>query len=125
MLAIGRSLFGVFSGANTPNLANFPSGVHYQRNANFTTGTLLNTDGVSPVAVSIDPFFFRWIPLKAPPIVTRGPRAPINPRQPIIRPIIPPSPISPRDPGPPRLPITPRDPGPISPSQEPPTDLEL
>jgi hypothetical protein len=100
LLAIGRSFYGVFSGANTPTLTNFPSGVNYQRNANFTTGTLLNTDGISPVAVSIDPFFFHWFPLRS-------------------------SPISPRDPGPPRTPITPRDPGPIRPAQEPPTDLEL
>lgn len=31
----------------------------YQRNANFTTNTLLNVDNATPVAVSIDPFFFR------------------------------------------------------------------
>ena len=60
LLAVGNDFYGVFSGNNTPDLANFPSGVRYQRNANFVTKTLFNTDGVTPVAVSIDPFFFHW-----------------------------------------------------------------
>ena len=60
LLAVGNDFYGVFSGNNTPNLANFPSGVRYQRNANWVTGTLLNTNGVTPVAVSIDPFYFHW-----------------------------------------------------------------
>jgi hypothetical protein len=61
LLAVGRDFYGVFSGNNTPDMANFPSGVTYQRNANFNTHILLNTDGVTPVAVSIDPFFFKVI----------------------------------------------------------------
>ena len=60
LLAVGPDFYGVFCGNNTPDVANFPSGVTYQRGANWTTRTLLNTDGVTPVAVSIDPFFFRW-----------------------------------------------------------------
>lgn len=60
LLAVGNDFYGVFSGNNTPDVANFPSGVRYQRGANFITKTLLNTNGVTPVAVSIDPFFFHW-----------------------------------------------------------------
>lgn len=59
MVAVGLRFFGIFSANNTPNMANFPNGVKYQRNANFTTHTLLNVNNSSPVAVSIDPFFFR------------------------------------------------------------------
>lgn len=60
LLAVGNDFYGVFSGNNTPTAANFPNGVRYQRSANFVTGGLLNTDGITPVAVSIDPFFFHW-----------------------------------------------------------------
>src|SRR5260370_15084 len=49
----------VFSAGNTPNNANFPKGVSYQRNANFSTGQLLAVDNVTPAAASIDPFFFQ------------------------------------------------------------------
>ena len=58
LLAVGNDFYGVFSGNNTPDLANFPNGVIYQRNADFVTQTLLALDNVTPVAVSIDPFFF-------------------------------------------------------------------
>ena len=60
LLALGRDFYGVFCGNNTPNHANFPHGVTYQRAADWTTHTLLSTDGVTPVAPSIDPFFFHW-----------------------------------------------------------------
>ena len=56
LLAVGTEFRGIFSANNTPNLANFPQGVSYQRQVNFTTMTLLN--GAAPVASSIDPFFF-------------------------------------------------------------------
>ena len=59
MMTAGTTFYGIFSANNTPNLANFPNGVTYQRNANFTTKTLLNVDNVTPVAASIDPFFFK------------------------------------------------------------------
>jgi len=59
LVAVGQKFFGIFSANNSPNLANFPNGVTYQRNANFTTHTLLNVNNSSPVAVSIDPFFFK------------------------------------------------------------------
>ncbi|MFF0414636.1 hypothetical protein ACFYUY_29845 [Kitasatospora sp. NPDC004745] len=58
MVAVGRDFYGIFAGNNTPDRANFPVGVTYQRNANFTTHQLLDLDGVSRVPPSLDPFFF-------------------------------------------------------------------
>jgi hypothetical protein len=58
MKTSGKDFCGIFSANNTPALANFPIGVTYQRNVNFTTQTLFAADGTTPVAVSIDPFFF-------------------------------------------------------------------
>jgi len=58
LTAVGTTFYGIFSANNTPDNANFPNGVKYQRNANFTTHQLLNVNNVTPVAVSIDPFFF-------------------------------------------------------------------
>ena len=59
LMAVGKDFYGVFSANNTPDMTNFPQGVVYQRNANFAAHTLLNTDNVTPVGVSIDPFFFK------------------------------------------------------------------
>jgi len=59
LVAVGQTFFGIFSANNTPDMANFPNGVRYQRNANFATRTLLNVSGTTPVARSIDPFFFK------------------------------------------------------------------
>jgi len=119
LVAVGEELYGVFSGNNTPDAANFPSGVAYQRAADWTTHTLLNTDGVTPVAASIDPFFFKWSQLTIPrgPIVRDG-------RVPITR--IPREPIEPRLP---REPIIREPRGPIGPDPPPirraPTDIDL
>jgi len=60
LLAVGGDFYGVFCGNNAPDPANFPSGVSYQRNVNWQTRTLLDVDGVTPVAPSVDPFFFRY-----------------------------------------------------------------
>jgi hypothetical protein len=57
--AVGSNFFGVFSADNTPLTANFPQGITYGRNANFTTGGLLAADKTTAVAVSIDPFFVK------------------------------------------------------------------
>lgn len=65
--AIGTTFYGIFAANNTPDNANFPNGVIYQRNANFTARTLLSTDNTTPVAVSIDPFFFS---VSSPPVLT-------------------------------------------------------
>lgn len=60
--SVGRTFYGVFSAWNIPDRANFPEGVVYQRNVNFTTNTLLATDNVTPVQTSVDPFFFSIAP---------------------------------------------------------------
>jgi hypothetical protein len=59
LMAVGKDFYGVFSSNNTPKMSNFPNGVKYQRNANFTTHTLLGVDNLTPVQSSIDPFFFK------------------------------------------------------------------
>jgi hypothetical protein len=56
LLALGNDFYGIFSANNTPDNANFPSGVTYQRNANFATRTLQDATGAT-VNPSIDPFF--------------------------------------------------------------------
>jgi len=69
LLATGKDFFGIFSASNSPVAANFPSGVTYQRNVNWATQTLLGNDGVTPVAISIDPFFFK-LTVKTPAVAT-------------------------------------------------------
>ena len=59
LVGIGKTFFGTFSADNTPDNANFPSAVVYQRNANFGTHTLLGTDNATAVGISIDPFFVK------------------------------------------------------------------
>jgi hypothetical protein len=62
VLALGTDFYGVFSGSNAPDKANFPNDVCYQRNVDWTRRILLNVDGRISVRVSIDPFFFHWSP---------------------------------------------------------------
>jgi hypothetical protein len=62
LVAVEDDFYGVFSGSNLPDTANFPSGVTYQRNANWTTHTLLRTDNSTPVPASVDPFFVHHSP---------------------------------------------------------------
>ena len=59
LVAVRRDFYGIFSANNTPDQANFPNGVVYQRNADFVGHRLLALDGTTAVASSIDPFFFR------------------------------------------------------------------
>lgn len=59
LVCVGRTFYGIFSGNNTPDLANFPHGVKYQRNANFLTKQLFDLSGVTVVPPSIDPFFYK------------------------------------------------------------------
>jgi hypothetical protein len=54
------ALDGEVAANNTPDKANFPSGVVYQCNANFNTNTLFGLDGITSVPISIDPFFFKY-----------------------------------------------------------------
>ena len=57
--AVGSDFYGVFCANNTPDKANFPNDVKFQRKANFTTKKLLNNAGTGNVQISIDPFFFK------------------------------------------------------------------
>jgi hypothetical protein len=59
LVSVGSDFCGIFSASNTPDQANFPCGVVYQRNADFTSRKLLSLDGQTVVASSIDPFFFK------------------------------------------------------------------
>jgi CARDB len=68
LMAAGSDFHGIFSANNTPDLANFPNGVRYQRNADFTTRTLLDNNN-QPVAVSIDPYYVRLTPPSVRPTV--------------------------------------------------------
>ncbi len=74
LLSVGEDFYGVFCAGNEPVKANFPSGVTYQRNVNWTTQTLLANDGVTPVPTSIDPFFFKlsFVPRVTTVIADRG-----------------------------------------------------
>jgi hypothetical protein len=58
MLAHGRDFYGTFATDNTPDLANFPHGVRYQRNVNFATKQLFDLTNTIVIPASIDPFFF-------------------------------------------------------------------
>jgi len=59
--AVDDDFYGVFSGSNLPDTANFPNGVTYRRNADWNAHVLLNVDNVTPVGTSIDPFFVRHV----------------------------------------------------------------
>jgi hypothetical protein len=59
LLSEQQDFYGVFCANNTPENINFPVGVIYQRNANFTSHKLIDVDNVSEVRPSIDPFFFK------------------------------------------------------------------
>src|SRR2546425_393179 len=53
----GNQFLGIFSANNTPDSANFPQGVVYQRRVEFPTHRLVDGSG-TPVAGSTGPFFF-------------------------------------------------------------------
>lgn len=58
LMAVGKDFYGIFTASNYPDMANFPQGVTYLRNANWTTHQLLGVDGTTIIAGSQDPFFF-------------------------------------------------------------------
>ena len=60
LMSVGKDFYGVFSASNLPDMNNFPQGVTYQRNADFTNNVLRNTANNANVNVSIDPFFFHF-----------------------------------------------------------------
>jgi len=57
LLSVGNEFRGVFCANNSPDFANFPQGVTYQRAADFNRKTL-NDGAGNPVPISIDPFYF-------------------------------------------------------------------
>jgi len=61
--AIGQDFYGVFSGFNHPDPANFPNGVTYLRYHNFTSKQLYADSALTtPVSSeSIDPYFFHLV----------------------------------------------------------------
>jgi hypothetical protein len=60
LVAVGPQFYGAFCANNTPNTANFPSGVTFQRNHTTTAPfQLLDINNALPIGVSIDPFFYR------------------------------------------------------------------
>src|SRR5829696_5050285 len=59
LMAVGRTFYGIFSANNSPNRANFPNGVRYQRNVVFATNRLLGLDGSTIIPTSIDCFFVK------------------------------------------------------------------
>jgi hypothetical protein len=74
LVAVGKNFYGTFCANNTPDPANFPStpawastnGAIFLRNVTpWAPWNLLGTDHVTPVSVSIDPFFFKAIELPA------------------------------------------------------------
>ncbi len=58
LMAVGNDFHGIFSADNTPDKANFPSGVVFQRNADFGRKVLLGTDNSTIIDSSIDPYYF-------------------------------------------------------------------
>lgn len=66
LVAVGKNFYGTFCADNTPATANFPTVMAtYLRNIDTTTQTLVDTDGTTPVAASIDPFFVKAIEIPA------------------------------------------------------------
>jgi hypothetical protein len=59
LIGVDKAFYGIFSASNAPNTANFPQGVQYQRNADFTSNQLRNLGNTADVDASIDPFFFK------------------------------------------------------------------
>jgi len=58
VVAVGPAFYGAFSALNTPDPANFPQGVRFQRNVDPTTKKLRDFGNKNDVGESIDPFFF-------------------------------------------------------------------
>jgi len=59
IVAVDKNFYGIFTALNIPDLANFPSGVSYQRNSDFTRHKLIDVDGMTEVPPSMDCFFFK------------------------------------------------------------------
>jgi len=57
LIAILNDFYGVFSAYNEPDLSNFPVGVKYLRNHDFSTKRLLDISNSMVVPPSVDPYF--------------------------------------------------------------------
>jgi len=76
IVSAGRTFYGVFCANNTPDPANFPNGVKFQRNhATSAPFRLLSSDGSKTVAPSIDPFFFRVREQALPRVLSIAPHS--------------------------------------------------
>ncbi len=73
LVAVGHEFYGVFAASNIPNRDHFPHDVTFLRNADFTAQQLLDADAATPVATSIDPFFFAIRPTSPVPDCRRYP----------------------------------------------------
>jgi hypothetical protein len=58
LMSVGDVFYGIFPASNVPDKSRFPSGITFQRPANFDTKKLLDQDG-KEVQSSVDPFFFK------------------------------------------------------------------
>jgi len=56
LMTVGKDFYGVFCTLNDPASTHWPQGVHFQRNHNAVS--LFDVNNQTPVAPSIDPFFF-------------------------------------------------------------------
>jgi hypothetical protein len=66
LITADRDFYGVFSAFNTPDTANFPSGVTYRREADFGTHQLFtNASHTTTTPGSIDPYFFHVADISA------------------------------------------------------------
>jgi hypothetical protein len=64
LMSVGLNFYGVFCAENIPNTADFPSGITFQRNADWNAHVLKDLNN-NNVATSIDPYFFSVVePLK-------------------------------------------------------------
>src|SRR5439155_1763692 len=73
-IAVDPTNSDVFCANNTPDPANFPQGVSFQRNHTTSAPfTLLGADGDKNIDASIDPFFFRIHEVAAPAVTGINP----------------------------------------------------
>jgi hypothetical protein len=59
LMTVDKDFYGIFSASNKPDKTRFPSGVVFQRNADFAAKKLLTEDGSAQVRISVDPYFFK------------------------------------------------------------------
>ncbi|MEU4291753.1 hypothetical protein AB0E63_26295 [Kribbella sp. NPDC026596] len=60
LIAVGKDFHGAFCGYNQPVAADFPGNITYLRNADWANQRLLDTDGITVIGNSIDPFYLHY-----------------------------------------------------------------